>query len=77
MAQWKPAGSPSIAFVFSMASLRRALPWDALCERPRKALSRFWRDHPGRLAQGPEEKCVFAGRLAGFVVAVMSAYPSR
>ena len=50
-----------------MASLRRALPSLARCERPRNAFSRFWRDQPGRLAQGPEEKCVCRplGRFGG------------
>ena len=55
-----------------MTSLRRALPSLARCERPRNALSSFARDQPGRLAQGPEEKCGLAGRLAGFVAVVMS-----
>jgi hypothetical protein len=30
---------------------------------------------PGRLAQGPEEKCGTAGRTAG--IALVMAYPSR
>src|SRR4029077_3544036 len=55
-----------------MASFRRALPSLARCERPRKAFSRFLRDQPGRLAQGPEEKQILAGRLAGLAVVVMS-----
>src|SRR5438045_4720491 len=56
-----------------MASFRRALPSLARCERPRNALSRAWRDQPGRLAQGPEEKSTLPGRLAGFVAAVMAS----
>src|SRR5262245_59868263 len=55
-----------------MASLRRALPSLARCERPRKALSRFCQDQPGRLAHGPEEKKGLTGRLVGFVVEVIS-----
>src|SRR6476660_9212682 len=55
-----------------MASFRRALPSLARCERPRNALSRFCRDQPGRLAQGPEEKFTLPGRLAGFAAVVMS-----
>src|SRR5215813_13938658 len=55
-----------------MASLRRALPSLARCERPRKACSRFCTDQPGRLAQGPEEKKGLTGRLAGLVVEVIA-----
>src|SRR4029077_7642736 len=54
-----------------MASFRRALPSLARCERPRKAFSRFFRDQPGRLAQGPEEKGVLTGRLAGWRAGVL------
>ena len=39
-----------------MASFRRALPSFARCERPRLSVFRFWRDHPGRFAQGPEDR---------------------
>src|SRR5262245_42841616 len=55
-----------------MASFRRALPSLARCERPSSAFSRFFRDQPGRLAQGPEEKCVLTGRLAGLCAVVIS-----
>src|SRR5262245_15167967 len=55
-----------------MASLRRALPSLARCERPRKACSRFCTDQPGRLAQGPEEKKGLTGRLAGLVVELIA-----
>src|SRR5262245_10344973 len=55
-----------------MASFRRALPSLARCERPSRAFSRFFRDQPGRLAQGPEEKCVLTGRLAGLCAVVIS-----
>src|SRR6185295_20158593 len=54
-----------------MARLRRTLPSLARCERPRKAWSRAWRDQPGRLAQGPEEKLRLAGRWAGLPGVVM------
>src|SRR5581483_10232872 len=55
-----------------MASLRRALPSLARCERPRNAWPRLSRDQPGRLAQGPEEKWILPGRVAGLVAVVMS-----
>src|SRR5262245_27716716 len=55
-----------------MASFRRALPSLARCERPSRAFSRFSRDQPGRLAQGPEEKWVLTGRLAGLCAVVIS-----
>src|SRR5262245_64154687 len=55
-----------------MASFRRALPSLARCDRPRKAFSRLLRDQPGRLAQGPEEKWVLTGRLAGLRAVVIS-----
>src|SRR5947209_245186 len=48
-----------------MASLSLALPALARCERPRGAPDRFSSDHPGRLAQGPDEKQGEAGRAAG------------
>src|SRR5512145_284076 len=61
-----------------MACFRRTLPSLARCERPRNALSRAWRDQPGRLAQGPDEKLGIAGRLAGFKALVMaSTLPDR
>ena len=34
-------------------------------ERPRLSVLRFWRDHPGRFAQGPDEKKGARGRAAG------------
>jgi hypothetical protein len=36
---------------------------------------RFWGFQPGRLAQGPEEKCGTLGREAGFATVII--YPSR
>src|SRR5580704_19744423 len=48
-----------------MAACRRALPILERCERPRTADLRFSADHPGRLAQGPEENSARAGRMAG------------
>src|SRR5690606_22314449 len=54
-----------------MASFRRAVPSFALWERPRNALLRTSGDQPGRLAQGPDEKCGLAGLTAGFTWSVM------
>src|SRR5580658_2351503 len=48
-----------------MAACRRALPSFDRCERPRTADLRFSADHPGRLAQGPDENSARAGRMAG------------
>src|SRR5690606_32778510 len=51
-----------------------ALPGLARCERPSGALARASSDHPGRLAQGPEEKLGLAGRMSGmeaFVIVVL------
>jgi hypothetical protein len=47
----------------------------ARCERASAASVRAWRDQPGRLAQGPDEKCGIAGRTPGFVAVII--YPSR
>src|SRR5262245_9177566 len=49
-----------------MARLSFALPSLARCERPRAASVRAWRLQPGRLAQGPDEKCGVTGRTPGF-----------
>src|ERR1700720_200915 len=54
-----------------MARLSFALPSLARCERPRAASVRACRLQPGRLAQGPDEKCGTAGRTPG-IVFVMS-----
>jgi hypothetical protein len=58
-----------------MARLSFALPIFDRCERPRTASVRAERLQPGRLAQGPEEKCGTAGRTAG--IAWLMVYPSR
>src|SRR4029077_8092415 len=52
-----------------------ALPIFARCERPRTASVRAERLQPGRLAQGPEEKCGTSGRTVG--IALLMIYPSR
>jgi hypothetical protein len=36
---------------------------------------RTWRLQPGRLAQGPDEKCGIVGRTPGIGIAMI--YPSR
>src|SRR6185312_2748463 len=56
---------PSTCLVRSMASLSFALPGLERCERLRSASLRACGVHPGRLAQGPEEKKGRAGRTAG------------
>src|SRR5262245_54452832 len=58
-----------------MARLSFALPIFDRCERPRTASVRACRLQPGRLAQGPVEKCGTVGRVAGSGMAI--AYPSR
>src|SRR5262249_7593666 len=72
MAARYPCGRPSSVLVLSMASFRRGLPSLARCERAREAVSRALRDQPGRFAQGPEEKQILPGRLAGLAVVDMS-----
>src|SRR6516164_2069105 len=58
-----------------MARLSLALPGFERCERPSSAPARFCRFQPGRLAQGPDEKCGTRGRTEG--IADVMAYPSR
>ena len=53
-----------------MASANFALPPAARCDRPSQAsLKALW-VHVGGLAQGPEEKRGFAGRDAGYSIAI-------
>src|SRR5215469_16200739 len=58
-----------------MARLSFALPSLARCERPRAASVRAWRLQPGRLAQGPDEKCGVTGRTAGIGFVMSSILP--
>src|SRR6266480_6859243 len=58
-----------------MARLSFALPIFDRWERPRTASLRFWRFQPGRLAQGPEEKCGTTGRTAGIAIDIRSTLP--
>src|SRR5262245_25999917 len=58
-----------------MARLSFALPTLARCERPSAASVRVCRLQPGRLAQGPDEKCGVTGRTPGFVVVILSILP--
>jgi hypothetical protein len=51
------------------------LPTFERCERPSAASVSAERLHPGRLAQGPEEKCGTAGRIKGLAIAMI--YSSR
>src|SRR5262249_42258290 len=59
-----------------MARLSFALPDFERCERPSTASVRACRFQPGRLAQGPEEKCGTVGRVAG-ILAISSILPDR
>jgi hypothetical protein len=58
-----------------MAAFRRALPSFDRCERPRTADLRFSGDHPGRLAQGPDENSARAGRMAGLAEVFITMSP--
>src|SRR4029079_12728824 len=55
-----------------MARLSFALPILDRCERPRTASVRVWRLQPGRLAQGPDEKCGMTGRTPGGLLMALS-----
>src|SRR5882762_2362392 len=55
-----------------MARLSFALPILDRCERPRTASVRAWRLQPGRLAQGPDEKCGITGRMPGGLLMTLS-----
>src|SRR5215471_10797270 len=56
-----------MARVRSITSFNLALPALERCERPRQASWSASSDHPGRLAQGPDEKQGLAGRASGFM----------
>src|SRR5580704_7998878 len=60
-------GMPSIARERSITSTSLARPTPERCERPTSACSSTAGDHPGRFAQGPEEKHGFAGRRVGII----------
>ena len=49
-----------------MAWASFALPSAARCDRPREAPESLSKVHVGGLAQGPDEKRGFSGRVAGF-----------
>src|SRR5436190_19635096 len=55
-----------------MARFSFALPAFARCERPTNASVRVWRLQPGRLAQGPDEKCGITGRMPGGLLMTLS-----
>src|SRR5579871_4207287 len=57
-----------MARVRSITSFSLALPALERCERPRQAPRSASSDHPGRLAQGPDEKQRLAGRACGFML---------
>src|SRR5690349_20308547 len=60
-----------------MACLSLFLPSFERWERPSAASLSASSDQSGRFEQGPEEKCVFAGRTAGLASSTMINYPSR
>src|SRR4051812_42292918 len=53
-----------------MARLSLALPLFERCERPSTASVRPCRLQPGRLAQGPDEKCGTDGRTPGIAMLI-------
>src|SRR3984893_14473914 len=61
------AGTPGGARARATTSTSRASPTPERCERPVSAPSSTAGDHPGRLAQGPEEKQGLPGRRFGFI----------
>src|SRR5690606_28574594 len=69
------AGTWRISRVSSMARSSFALPILARCERPSGASASAASDHPGRLAQGPEEKLGLAGRVPGLEMLVILVLP--
>src|SRR6478736_5953920 len=62
---------PRIARVRSTASTIFFLPSLDLWDRPVAASLRASGVHPGRLAQGPDEKSGRAGRRFGFVIVIL------
>jgi len=72
----KSAGTSRTSRVRSIACLSRALPKAERCDRPAGKLRRASTDHPGRLAQGPEEKLGMTGRRFGLAVSLI-VYPRR
>src|SRR6516225_6527275 len=56
-----------------MARLSFALPIFDRCERPNTASVRAERLQPGRLAQGPDEKCGTVGRTVGLAVVIAAS----
>src|SRR5690606_28333064 len=69
------AGTWRISRVRSIACCSLVLPTLARCERPSGASRSAPRDHPGRLAQGPEEKLGLAGRTSGLEMVVIAVLP--
>src|SRR6516164_3745818 len=65
------AGMPRIARERSTTSASRASPTAERCERPLSAPASTAGDHPGRLAQGPDEKHGLPGRRFGFMGAFL------
>src|SRR5271166_1468091 len=71
------AGMPRIARERSTTSTSRAKPTAERCERPESAPASTAGDHPGRLAQGPEEKHGLAGRRFGFMARFLQKLACR
>ncbi len=61
----QPSGTPRIVRDRTITSFSRARPSGERCERPTSALDSAATLHPGRLAQGPDEKQGLSGRMAG------------
>src|SRR6516164_2822504 len=70
------AGMPRIARERSTTSTSRASPTAERCERPLSAPASTAGDHPGRLAQGPDEKHGLPGRRFGFIAVFLEGSPA-
>src|SRR6056297_510674 len=68
---------PRISRVPSMAAFSLALPTAARWLRPKGASASLERSNAGGLAQGPEEKRGFAGRVAGYCIAIDAILPDK
>src|SRR6056297_2630300 len=68
---------PRISRVPSMAALSLALPTAARWLRPSGASDSLLNSKTGGLAQGPEEKRGFSGRVAGCSIAIAAILPDK
>ena len=66
---------PGMSRLSWMTCASFALPAADRCDRPSTASERISGVHPGRLAQGPDEKCGRTGRNAGLFI--LTSLPER